>query len=139
MAKSDPSNTFGDFSEKIKLSPDRKNLTPVNPKLSFEQDLMIAIKEGYALLDAEAKDSVTKGNSVKRPDSVKLENKLGEISTNAYVQARSEILKKMNPEARAIIEKMSLGEKEKDTRWDTFCKAVQIKGDQISNNNLAVT
>lgn len=139
MAKSDPNNTFGDFS-KIKLSPDRLNLKPVDPNLTFEQYLTIAIKEGYALLAAEATSSVKKPNSVKAPqspksDSVKLENKLGEMSKNAYVRAREEVLKKMKPETRAIIEKMERNEMERDSRWDTFCKAVTIKGDQISNSN----
>ena len=39
MAKSDPSNTFGDFSKKIKLDPSRQNLKPVDPNWSFEKHL----------------------------------------------------------------------------------------------------
>lgn len=135
MAKNDSSNTFGDFSNKIKLTPDRMNLKPVNSKLSFEQYLMIAIKEGHALLDEEAKnapkDSVTKPTT---PDSVKLENKLGEVSKNPYVRARIEILNKLSPEARTVIEKMEKNEIERDLRYERFCKAIQIKGDQLSGN-----
>ena len=137
MAKNDNSNTFGDFSKKIRLSPDRKNLSMVNPKLTFEEYLVIAIKEGHKLLEEEAKnapkDSVKKTPQIQtKPDSVKLENKLGEISNNPYVKARTEVFKKMNPEARAIIEKMERNELTKDARWDTFCKAVRILGDQLS-------
>ena len=138
MAKSDPSSTFGDFSKKIKLDPSRQNLKPVDQSLTFEQYLTIAIKEGNALLDAEAKVKPAQKASVTAPlksDSVNLENKLGETSTNAYVRARSEILNKMKPESRAIIEKMSADEIKKDARWDTFCKAVTIRGDQLSGLN----
>lgn len=135
MAKNDSSNTFGDFSEKIKLDPSRQNLKPVNSKLSFEQYLMIAIKEGHALLDEEAKNAPK--DSVKKPttpDSVKLENKLGEVSKNPYVRARIEILNKLSPEARTVIEKMEKNEIERDLRYERFCKAIQIKGDQLSGN-----
>ena len=136
MAKSDPSNTFGDFSKKIKLDPSRQNLKPVDPNWSFEKHLSYALQEGYALLEEDAKKAPKA--SVTAPlksDSVNLENKLGETSTNAYVRARSEILNKMKPESRAIIEKMSADEIQKDARWDTFCKAVTIRGDQLSGLN----
>lgn len=136
MAKSDPSNTFGDFSKKIKLDPSRQNLKPVDPNWSFEKHLSYALQEGYALLEEDAKKAPKA--SVTAPlksDSVNLENKLGETSTNAYVRARSEILNKMKPESRAIIEKMSADEIKKDARWDTFCKAVTIRGDQLSGLN----
>ena len=129
MAKSDSSNTFGDFSKKIKLSPDRMNLKPVNQSLSFDECLSKALQEGYALLAAEEKNSV---KTAPNPNSVKLENKLGETSKNAYVRARSEVLNKMSPAARAVIEKMERGDLTKDTRWDTFCKAVTILGDSLS-------
>src|ERR1035438_5990956 len=112
MAKSDSSNTFGDFSKKIKLFPDSMNLKPVNQSLSFDECLSKALQEGYALLAAEEKNSV------------KLENKLGETSKNAYVRARSEVLNKMSPAARAVIEKMERGDLTKDTRWDTDWKSV---------------
>lgn len=131
MAKNDKKNPFGDFTKIVKLGTSRQNLKPVNPNLTFEQHLSQAIQEGYALLEEEAKNPK---NSVKAPlksDSVKLEDKLGEMSKNAYVKARAEVLRKMSPEARAIIEKMSAGELTKDSRWDTFCKAVNIKGEQI--------
>ena len=129
MAKSDSSNTFGDFSKKIKLSPDRMNLKPVSQSLSFDECLSKALQEGYALLAAEEKNSV---KTAPNPNSVKLENKLGETSKNAYVRARSEVLNKMSPAARAVIEKMERGDLTKDTRWDTFCKAVTILGDSLS-------
>ena len=139
MAKSDPSNTFGDFSKKIKLDPSRQNLKPVDPKLTFDQYLSQALQEGYALLEEDAKKapkaSVKVLSTAVKSDSVKLETKLGEISKNAYVRARAEVLQKMNSETRAIIEKMEQGELPKDLRWDTFCKAVTIRGDQLSGLN----
>jgi len=133
MAKSDPINKFGDFSKKIKLSKDRQNLKPVNPKLSFEQYLSQALQEGYAILEAEGSGSVTKPVSVKT--SPILEDALAKMSDNPYIRARAEILNKMSPIARSVIEKMEKGTLPKDPRYDTFCKAVTIKGDQISSNN----
>lgn len=136
MAKNDKSNTFGDFSKKIKLPPDRQNLKPVDPKLSFEQHLSLALQEGYALLEEDAKNPK---NSVKTPSSVKpspvLEDALAKMSNNPYIRARTEILKKMTPIARSVIEKMEKGTLPKDARYDTFCKAVAIRGDQISSSN----
>jgi hypothetical protein len=130
MAKSDPSNTFGNFSEKIKLDPSRQNLKPVDPKLTFDQYLSQALQEGYALLAEDAKKAPK--DSVTKPDSVKLESKLGEISKNAYVRARTAVFNKLKPETQIIIEKMERNEIEKDTRWDTFCKAVTKLGDDFS-------
>ena len=137
MAKSDPSNTFGDFSKKIKLDPSRQNLKPIDPSLSFEQYLAIAIKEGEALLAAEEK---TKAKGSVKPEPFKqaspaLEDALAKMSDNPYIRARTEILRKMTPEARSVIEQMEKGTKAKDTRYDTFCKAVTIRGDQLSAKN----
>jgi hypothetical protein len=134
MAKNDPSNTFGDFSKKIKLDPSRQNLKPVNPKLTFDQYLAIAVAEGHALLAAEEKQSVKKPEPFQQPSAV-LNDALGKMSNNPYIRARTEILNKMKPLARSIIEKMEKGELEKDSRYDTFCKAVQIRGDQLSSSN----
>lgn len=134
MAKSDSSNTFGDFSKKIKLDPSRKNLPPVDQNLTFEQHLAQAIKEGNELL---ALDYKAPANKPKTPakTSPALEEALAKMSDNPYIRARTEILKKMTPEARSVIEKMEKGELKKDTRYDTFCKAVTIKGDQLSSSN----
>lgn len=139
MAKSDTSSPFGDFfkKKKIQLSPDRQNLKPVDPSLTFEQYLAIAIKEGEALLAAEEKTKPK--NSVKPAGSVKpspaLEDALAKMSDNPYVRARVEILTKMGPTARSVIEKMEKGELSKDDRYDKFCKAVTVRGDQISSQN----
>lgn len=134
MAKSNKNNTFGDFSKKIKLSPDRQNLKLDPPGWTQEEKLAHALADGYRMLADEEKFPPKKSIASK-PDSVKLEDKLGEISTNVYARARTEVLKKMKPESRAIIEKMEREELPKDTRWDTFCKAVTIKGDQLSSLN----
>jgi parvulin-like peptidyl-prolyl isomerase len=138
MAKNDNNPPFDDYSKKlkkVKLSPDRQNLKPVDPKLTFEQYLSQCIQEGNALLAAEEK---TPKNSVKAPGSVKpsvLEDALSKMSSNPYIKARAQVLKKMSPDARSVIEKMEKGELTKDTRWDTFSKAVALLGDKLSENN----
>ena len=128
-------NTFGDFANKIKLPKDRQNLKPVNQSLTPDQYLCQALQEGYALLEAEGSGSVKPKASVK-PSPI-LEDALAKMSTNPYVRARIEILNKMTPIARSVIEKMEKGVLPKDIRYDTFCKAVSIKGEQIylSSNN----
>jgi len=140
MAKKDNDGLFNDFfnqMKKVKLSPDRQNLKPVDPSLTFEQYLAIAIKEGEALLAAEEK---TKPKSSVKPEplaqpSAKLQDALAKMSDNPYVRARIEILNKMGPIARSVIEKMEKGTLAKDARYDTFCKAVTLKGDQLSTKN----
>jgi hypothetical protein len=139
MAKSTNNDGFEDYAnklKKVKLDPSRQNLKLDPPGWTLEEKLAHALADGYKALDTEekAKGSVKAPQSPKS-DSVKLENKLGEMSKNSYVRAREEVLKKMKPETRAIIEKMERNEMERDSRWDTFCKAVTIKGDQISNGN----
>ncbi len=120
--------------KKVKLDPSRKNLKPVDPSLTFEQYLAIAIKEGEELLALEEK---AKKPSVKpAPKSTAaLEDALGKMSDNPYVRARIQVLQKMKPEARSVIEKMEKGTLPKDSRYDTFCKDVGILGDQLSSKN----
>jgi hypothetical protein len=93
-----------------------------------EESLAELIAEGNRLLAEETK------NPLKKPvsnDSVKLQEKLGSMSNNPYVRARTEILKKMTPEARAILEQMSSGKKDKDNRWETFCSAISKLGEKF--------
>ena len=134
MSKSDPSNTFGDFSKKIKLSPDRQNLKPVNPALSFDQYLTIAIKEGYALLATETKNSVKKPEPSKQPSSV-LTDSLGKMSVNPYVRARTQILTKMSPKARSVIEEMERIGNTANPVYDKFARSVTLLGDTLSSSN----
>ena len=133
MAKSD-NNTFGDFSKKIQLDPSRQNLKPVNPKLTFEQYLSQAIQEGYALLAAEEK------NSVKNPEPFKqsspaLNDALGKMSDNPYIKARTQILLKMTPTARAAIEEMERIGNTCNSTYDKFARSVTILGDKLSASN----
>ena len=126
MAKTDNSNTFGDFTKKVKLSSDRKHTKPRPSGISDEEYLVQSIKEGYALLEAEGTGSVK-----KTPDSpTKLQDTLAKMSTNPYARARGEILNKMSPAARSVIEKMENGQLDKDKRYDTFCAAVNILGEK---------
>lgn len=131
-------NTFGDFSKKVKLPKDRQNLKPVNQKWTFDQHLSHALQEGYAILEAEGSGSVKTSLNFRPSKHVsetpqKLQDALAKVSTNPYIRARVEILNKMTPLARSVIEKMENNTLPKDHRYDTFCKAVTIKGDQISS------
>ena len=122
----------------VKLDPSRKNLKPVDQSLTFEQHLIQAIKEGNALLDAEAKNSKPKVPSVKSPEPIaqspeKLQETLAKASTNPYVRARIQMLTKMSAAARSVIEQMEKGELPKNLQWDTFCKAISILGDKLSS------
>ena len=135
------SNNYDEYMKKlqaVKLDPSRKNLKPVNQSLTFEQHLIQAIKEGNALLDAEAKNSKPKVPSVKSPEPIaqspeKLQEALAKMSTNPYVRARIQVLSKMQADARSVIEEMEKGNHPKDIRWDMFCKAVTEIGDKLSS------
>ena len=114
--------------KKIKLDPSRKNLKPDPPHWTFEEQLAHAVADGFKLLEAEEKAGPAK--SVK--SSAALEDALGKMSDNPYVKARAEILKKMKPEQRIVIEKMEQNKIERDRRYDEFCKAVSRLGDSFS-------
>ena len=135
MAKSDNNNSFGDFTHKIKLSPDRQNLKPRPKGLTEEQYLYQSIAEGHEMLNTEEKNSVKSLPAPVKSDSVKLENKLGEMSKNAYTRAHSEVLNKMSPKARATIEEMERIGNTCNSTYDTFCKAVTKLGDKLSSSN----
>lgn len=128
MAKIDNNHPFGDFSKKIKLSSDRKYITPRPLGISEDEYLMMSIKEGIALLAAEGTGSVKKPQI--QENSGKLQDTLAKMSNNPYVRARGEILAKMTPAARSVIEKMENGQLDKDSRYDTFCKAVNQLGEK---------
>jgi len=129
-------NNFDDYTDKlkkVKLDPSRKNLAPVSQDISFEELTAQAIKEGFAMLAAE--DKKASKHSVKPTSPNILENALGEMSTNPYIRARIEVLKKMTPAARSEIEKMEAGTLDKDHRYDTFVSIVSALGDELSNQN----
>lgn len=135
MAKIDNDSPFGDSSyqkklNKVKLDPSRQNLKPVDAWLTFDEYLAICLKEGAALLEAEEKE---KADSVKSKDI--LEDTLGKMSENPYINARVQILQKMSQKARSVIEQMEKGSLDKDSRYDKFVKAVTELGDKLSSNN----
>lgn len=120
--------------KKVKLDPSRKNLKPVDPKMTFEQYLNQCIEEGEELLAAEGKN---KPAPAMKPQSKKvLDDALGKMSSNPYIRARTQILTKMTPEKRSVIEKMEKGNLPTDSRYDEFCKEVTRLGDNLSSNKL---
>lgn len=121
--------------KKVKLDPSRKNLKPFPADYTLEQMIIAAVAEGNVLLqlDEMKKPSV---KPAAPPQSKKvLDDALGKMSDNPYVRARTQILTKMKPEARSVIEKMEKGELPKDSRYDEFCKLVGRLGDQLSSKN----
>ena len=125
---------YMDKLKKVKLDPSRKNLKPVDPKLTFEQYLVQCIKEGEELLAAEEKAKPSVKPTPAQSKKV-LDDALGKMSDNPYVCARIQILTKMKPEARSVIEKMEKGTLPKDSRYDQFCKEIGKLGDKLSSNN----
>jgi hypothetical protein len=131
--RTSPMSNFDDYMsklKKVKLDPSRKNLKPVDPSLTFEQYLAIAIKEGEELLAAEEKAKAPSVKSTPKTTAA-LEDALGKMSDNPYVRARIQVLQRMKPEARSVIENMEKGTLDKDTRYDTFCKAVNVLGEKF--------
>lgn len=140
MAKTDNNTPFGDFMKKVKLSSDRKHMKPRPTGIGDDEYLMMSIKEGYALLEAEGTGSVKTSLNLRpskhvSENSQKLQDTLAKMSTNPYVRARGEILNKMSPAARSVIEKMENGQLDKDGRYDTFCKAVSQLGEKYYLSN----
>lgn len=125
---------YMDKLKKVKLDPSRKNLKPVDPKLTFEQYLVQCLKEGEELLAAEEKAKPSVKPTPAQSKKV-LDDALGKMSDNPYVCARIQILTKMKPEARSVIEKMEKGTLPKDSRYDQFCKEIGKLGDKLSSNN----
>jgi hypothetical protein len=135
MVKTSLMNNFNEYMDnlnKIKLDPSRKNLKAINPKITLGEQITLALKEGFALLEAEEKTKISVKPNAPHP-SQDLEDALANKSDNPYVKARAQVLKSMTPEQRSIIEKMDHGILEKDRRYDDFVKRVRIKGDQLSS------
>ena len=120
----------------IELDSSRQNMKPLPPGLSDDKYLIIALREGYALLeqDDKTKNSV-KSDSVKKPTPSKVQDALGKMSDNPYIRSRNTILTKMLPLQRSTIEKMESGIIKKDARYDIFVREVSALGDKLSNLN----
>ncbi len=125
--------SYEDYLNSVKLTKmSRFNL----PKPDHEETLGELVAQGYKLLEEDSKTpaAAPKKKTAKKDDTKRLEKKLASTSTNPYVRARVDVLNKMNPEARSVIEKMEKGLLPKDLRYETFCKAVRILGDQLSDS-----
>src|ERR1035437_8734428 len=112
----------------IELDSSRQNMKPRPKGLTDDQYFLVALREGYALLEAEAK---AKPSVI--PPSSKVQDALAQKSDNPYIRARNTILTRMLPSQRSTIEKMEAGTLTKDARYDTFIKQVSELGDKISN------
>ena len=127
----------------IELDPSRQNIKPRPKGLSDEQYLVVALKEGYALLEADSK--VPPKCSVKQPidpnlkpcipSPSKVQDALGKTSTNPYIRARSEIMGKLSLKARAAVEGMETGTIPKDKNYQMFIDQVMALGDKYSGLN----
>jgi hypothetical protein len=116
---------YEDYLNQVKLTKmSRLNL----PVPDHEESLAELVAEGYRLLAENEK----KNEKKIKDETKRLERKLGSTSNNPYIKARVEILNKMTETARGVIEKMENGKLPKDPRYDTFVKAVRIRGDQLS-------
>ena len=130
MAKID-NITPDDYTSNANTS--RKNLKPSPSTLTFERELIQATVEGFRLLAEEEKFKSSSASIAAKTNIVISVKKLANPkSKNPYVQAREEILANMKPEAVVVIKQMEDGTKPKDLRYDTYCKAIRIRGDQLS-------
>lgn len=123
----------------IELDASRQNLKPRPKGLSDDQYLIIALREGYALLAAEAK-AETKATPAVKSDSViptpsPVQDALAKKSNNPYVKAKIQLLDKMLPLQRKTIERMDSGEIPKDARYDMFITQIAALGDKLSSLN----
>lgn len=126
-------SNFDDYEKKlkkIKLDPSRKNLKPDPAHWTFEEQLARAVIEGAQLLEAEEK--AKKAAAPPAPSPV-LEDALGKMSANPYIRARTQLLLRMTPTARSVIEKMEKGLLDKDHRYDTFVSQIAKLGDKLDD------
>jgi hypothetical protein len=129
------SKSYEEYLNSVKLTPMSRHNLPIP---NYEETLEELVREGYRLIKAED-DYKKKGmppvikKDTSKDDHKKLETTLAANSDNPYVKARIQILQKMNPEERAIIERMENGEQERDERYEKFLKAVEVLGDKLSN------
>ena len=123
----------------IQLTPGRYPLPKPYPETwTIERQIIEACKEGNALLEAEGKLPIGKPSppsSVTPDPKTAVQDNLAAKSTNPYVRARGEILGKMTPKARSVIEEMEKGTIKKDARYDKFCLQVSELGDKLSSSN----
>jgi hypothetical protein len=117
----------------IQLDPTRQNLKSRPKGLTEQEYFQIALKEGYALLKADPKHSTP--HSVTSSIMSKVYTTLGKMSNNPYTRAWAQLLAKMRPEVRSVIEDMINGKILKDQRYDTFCRSVTELGDLLSAKN----
>jgi len=92
--------------------------------------MMTLAAEGFKLLEEEerAKNPVVKKPS---PPSV-LENALGAMDKNPYINARAQVLKNMTPKERSEIERMESTGKLENSVYQDFVRKVSKMGDLYS-------
>ena len=94
---------------------------------------MVALAEGHALIAVDEKNPSVTPASAKAIS--KLQNALTKLSTNPYVKARAQLLEKMHPTLRSVIERQELGKAPSDARYEKFLKDITDLGDKLSAKN----
>lgn len=120
----------------IELTPGRYPLPKAYPATwSIERQIVEMVKEGNALLTAEAASNApSKKDSVNPDPKTAVQDALAATSSNPYIKARAKVLSDMLPSLRAVIEKMEAGTVPKDARYDQFCLKVAEIGDKLSSS-----
>lgn len=117
----------------IELDPSRQNLKPRPKGLTEQEYFMVALAEGHALIAVDEKNPSVTPASAKAIS--KLQNALTKLSTNPYVKARAQLLEKMHPTLRSVIERQELGKAPSDARYEKFLKDITDLGDKLSAKN----
>lgn len=122
-------NNFKTYLNEIKSTPmSRFNL----PIPTHEESLQEILKEGDKLLGEEKKLSAS---APAKDERTQLESKLASTSSNPYVRAREEILKKMSPAEITTIRNMESGKEPKTQWYDRFVSKIADLGDKYSELN----
>lgn len=120
----------------IQLTPGRFPLPkPYPDNWSIERQIIEACREGNLLLESDSKVPKPPSGSVNPDPKTAVQDNLAAKSTNPYVRARGEIMSKMTPKTREIIEKMEAGTLKKDARYDKFLSQIIQLGDKFSASN----
>jgi hypothetical protein len=117
----------------IEMDPSRQNLKPRPKGLTEQEYFIVALQEGHALIAVDEKNPSVTPASAKT--IFKLQQALAKIADNPYVRARAQLLEKMRPELRSVIERQEIGKAPSDDRYEKFLKDITELGDKLSSHN----